>query len=189
MIAYLQGTIHKKLGKSVIINTGKVGYLVHVPTPLFEKIKEKSEVEFFIHTKVREDDISLYGFETFTELDYFKTLLNVNGIGPKLALEILSLQPEKTKAAIITGDIAFLSKISGIGKKTAERIIVELKNKLTLDDITRLHGTLEHEMNDEVVEALQKLGYQKFEILKVLKTLPEKIIKTEEIVTYFLRNV
>lgn len=90
MIAYLQGIIKKKLPKSIILNTGKIGYLIHTTHPLWEKIKEKNELELYIYTKVRDDDISLYGFETLGELEFFKTLLNVNGIGTKLALEILS---------------------------------------------------------------------------------------------------
>ncbi len=189
MIAYLSGTIIKKVPKAVILDTGSVGYLVHLSTPLHEKLSEKEQVEFYIHTKVREDDISLYGFETFNELDFFKTLLNVNGIGPKLAMEILSQNPDKVKSAIINKDLAYLSKIPGIGKKTAERIVVELKNKVDLTDITRIHSNLENNLQDEAVEALQNLGYQKFEVLRVLKKMPDQLTETEEIITYFLQNV
>ena len=189
MIAYLIGTIQKKLPKNIIINTGKVGYLVNVSAPLLEKLNEKDEIELYIHTKVREDDISLYGFENFSELEFFKTLLNVNGIGPKLGLEIISHHPDRAKAAIISGDIPFLSKIPGIGKKTAERIIVELKNKLELQDITRLHNEIEKDIHQDVINALESLGYQKFEIIRILKKLPDKMAKTEDIITYFLQNI
>lgn len=191
MIAHLSGTIRKKLPKALIIDTGTVGYLVHIATPLCEKITEKSDIELFIHTKVREDDISLYGFETFAELEFFKTLLNVNGIGPKLALEIMAQNPEKVKSAIMSGDILYLTNIPGIGKKTAERIIVELKNKIDWADIdiSRTHTSVKKNTSEDAINALTTLGYQKFEIHKVLKNMSEEMKSVEEIVTYFLRNV
>jgi Holliday junction DNA helicase RuvA len=189
MIGYLQGTIHKKLAKNIILNTGSVGYVVNVAGPLLEKCREGKILELFIFTKVREDDISLYGFPTVEELEFFKTVLNVNGIGPKIALEMLSQDMDKTKTAILSNDILFLNKIPGIGKKTAERIIVELKNKLDWVDSMRLHGsTQEKETNEEAIEALAGLGYQRFEITRILKNLPAEITTTEDIVTYFLRN-
>lgn len=192
MIGYLQGTIKKKLAKNIILNTGDVGYVVNVPGPLLEKCAEGKKLELYIFTKVREDDISLYGFVTIEELEFFKTVLNVNGVGPKTALEILSQDMDKTKAAILSNNLLFLSKIPGIGKKTAERIIVELKNKLDWVDSMRLHANLENEdggeANDEAIEALIGLGYQRFEIVKILKKMPDVITKTEDIVTYFLKN-
>lgn len=190
MIGYLQGTIHKKLGKAIILNTGNVGYVVHLPTPLLEKCVEGKPIELYIFTKVREDDISLFGFIKIEELEFFKTVLNVNGVGPKTALEILSQNINKTKAAILSNDILFLSKIPGIGKKTAERIILDLKNKLDWVDTMRLHGDIENhtETNEEAIEALLSLGYQRFQITKTLQKMPATILKTEEIVTYFLKN-
>jgi holliday junction DNA helicase RuvA len=191
MIAYLSGKIIKKLEKGIILDTGNVGYLVHLPAPHLEKAREKSDAEYFIFTKVREDDISLYGFETVGELDFFKTILNVNGIGPKLGLEILSQNPEKVKAALKGSDLNFLTKIPGIGKKTAERMVVELKGKIDWNDIdlTRAHGSIDLPFGEEAVQALTGLGYQKAEINNVLKNMPEGISKAEEIITFFLKNV
>lgn len=191
MIAYLKGKILKKLPKTLVLETGNVGYLVHAAIPTLEKLQEGSTAELFIHTKVREDDISLYGFESYSELDFFKTLMDVNGIGPKLSLEILSQNPEKVKTAIISGDIAYLTKIPGIGRKTAERMIVELKSKINAADIdiSRIHGSLEKEVGDDATNALINLGYQKFEISRVLKDMPDKIKKAEDIIKYFLQNV
>jgi Holliday junction DNA helicase RuvA len=162
MIAYLSGKIRKRLEKGIILDTGNVGYLVQLPAPLLEKAAEKSDAEFYIYTKVREDDISLYGFETVGELDFFKTLLNVNGIGPKLGLEILSQNPEKVKAALMSGDLLFLTKIPGIGKKTAERLLLELRDKLDA------RGTAENVANaasagSDVMHALLALGYNEKE--------------------------
>ena len=189
MIGYLNGTIQKKFAKSLILNTGNVGYLVNIPTPLAEKCSTKDKMELYVYTKVREDDISLFGFETIEELDFFKTVLNVNGVGPKTALEILSQNLDKTKAAILSGNILYLSKIPGIGKKTAERIIVELKNKLDWVDTMRLHTQLDQTANEEAIEALLGLGYQKFQVMRILEKMPEAIVKTEAVVTYVLKNI
>lgn len=193
MIGYLNGKILKKNKQTVILDTGSVGYVVHITAPCFEKVSEKETLELFIHTKVREDDISLFGFQTTAELEFFQLLLSVNGIGPKLALEILSQNPEKVKTAILTSDLAYLTKIPGIGKKTAERILVELKSKITVADLdlSRTHGALELEktVSDDAVNALTGLGYQRYEIIRVLKEMPDEVNKVEEIVTYFLRNV
>lgn len=189
MIGYLNGTVQKKLIKSLILKTDHIGYLVFIPAQLLEKTKENEPLELYIHTKVREDDISLYGFESFTELEFFKTVLGVNGIGPKLALEILSQPLEKTKMAIINKDLLFLSKIPGIGKKTAERIVVELQNKITVEDIDVLRNDERTNLHQDAFSALESLGYQRFEIQRILKNVPENITETEEVITYFLRNI
>lgn len=191
MIAYLNGKIKKKLVKSLILDTGGVGYLVYVTANFLEKSSEGQPLEMYIHTRVLEDDISLFGFENILELQFFKTMLSVNGIGAKTAMEILAHDQDKIKSAIISGDIEYLCKVPGIGKKTAERIIVELKNKVSITDIGRLHSTLtaETKVSEDAVNAIMTLGYQKFEISRVLKYLPAEIKELEAIVTYFLRNV
>lgn len=189
MIAFLQGTIKKKFEKSIILDTGNIGYLVSAPTPLLDKFSEKDDIALFIHTKVREDDISLYGFDTIEELDFFKTLININGIGAKLALEILSQNSDRVKSAILSEDTAYLTRIPGIGKKTAERIIVELKNKADWKIDTQIHRSLDSDLNEDAINALMSLGYQKFEIVRVMKKIPEETKTVEEIVTFFLQNV
>ncbi len=189
MIAYLTGTVLKKLPKSIILKTENIGYLVHISESSLQKISENDTVELFIHTKVREDDISLYGFETHEELTFFKTVLNVNGIGPKIALEILSHDLSHTKGAILSNDLVYLTKIPGIGKKTAERIVIELKNKLDWVESSRPHQNISAQVNEESITALIGLGYQKFEVMRVLKNLPETITNTEDTITYFLQNV
>jgi len=190
MIAYLQGQILKKLDKNIIVQTGQIGYLIQVSTLVLDQMKEKEEVELFIYTKVREDDISLYGFKKMSELEFFKAVLSVNGIGPKSALEILSFDIEKTKAAILQDNLAYLSKIPGIGKKTAERIVLDLKSKIIPEDLNSLGESNNIEKDFEnAIGALTNLGYQRFEVMKVLKNLPKEIKESEDIVTYFLQNV
>ncbi len=189
MIAYIKGKVLKKLPKAIIVDTTNIGYLVHLSTPLLEKISVKDSVEFYIHTKVREDDISLFGFEKFEDLEFFQLLLSVNGIGPKIGLEIMASSTDKTKAAILSNDLAYLSKIQGIGKKTAERMVVELKSKVTWEDAMRSHSSVADSLDDEVTEALSNLGYQKFEISKILDKMPKTVKTSEEAITYFLKNI
>ena len=189
MIAYLQGTIRKKFEKSMILIAGQVGYLVHLAKPIIEKINEKEDIELFIQTKVREDDTSLYGFETIEQLELFKAVTNVSGIEPKIGLEILSADPAKIKAAIGTKDVNYLSHIPGIGKKTAEPLIVELKNKVDWDTLGDLQTEDEKDLNGDIITVLGSLGYQRYEINRVLKKMPTDITEVEQAVTYFLRNI
>jgi Holliday junction DNA helicase RuvA len=189
MIAFLKGTVKKITPKNIILVTQDTGYLVNIPIPLLEKLEEGGLVELFIYTKVKEDDISLFGFETYSELEFFRLLLGVSGIGGKIALDLLSQDLEKVKIAILTGNAEFLGKIPGIGKKTAERIIVELKNKIEVDSSRDRPLILGKELNEDAVSALINLGYQKYEIRKVLDSLPDELVEPEEIVSYFLRNV
>lgn len=188
MIAYLQGTVRKKNEKGIIVDTGSIGYLVYLPQTIHDKMKEKQDIELFIETRVREDDISLYGFETFDQLELFKAVTNITGVGAKIGLEVLSRDPEKVKAAIMSKDIAFLSKIPGVGKKTAERLIMELKSKTDWNIGELKHQGLDHE-DDDAMNALISLGYQKHEVRKVLRAMPDDVTDVEEVVTYFLQNI
>ena len=188
MIAYLQGKILQKNKQSIILLTGQIGYEVFVSKLRIEELAKGKNIELFIYTKVREDEITLFGFETIEQIDFFKDLISVNGIGPKIALEILSNNIDQTKNAIMLENTAFLSKIPGIGKKTAERIIVELKNKVQPGELSALPEDLETKF-EEVLGALSNLGYQRGEIFKILKNLPKEITSSEEIITYFLKHV
>lgn len=188
MIAYLRGTILKKVQKAVILDTGNIGYLVHVPLIVADNLQEKEETELYIFTKVREDDISLYGFENLEQQEFFKTLIAISGVGAKMAIDIMSQNIETVKSAIVSEDAAMLSKIPGIGKKTADRIIVELKNKIDALPLTEGQTTTQSQIDDDAVSALLGLGYQRYEINRVLNKMPSEIKEPEQIVTYFLQN-
>lgn len=188
MIAYLNGKIIQKNKQSLTVANEFIGYAVQVSKPLHEKSVLGKSIELFIYTKVREDEISLFGFASQDEMDFFQDLITVNGIGPKIALEILSQNIEQVKTAIIQENVAFLSKVPGIGKKTAERLIVELKSKVVPKDLVSLSTDLENQF-EEVIEALGSLGYQRGEIVKILKTVPADMASTEEIITYSLRHI
>lgn len=131
-ILRLRGTLVEKQTSCILIDCGGVGYGVTVPLSTFDRLPASGEeVKLFIHHLIREDDELLFGFATERERYFFQTLLTISGIGPKLALAVLSgLTPRELAAAIAESDVRRLSSISGVGKKTAERIIVELKDKV-----------------------------------------------------------
>ena len=148
---------------------------------------KKHKIQLFIHTAVREDDISLYGFAKKEELTFYQQLISVSGIGPKVAMDILSTPLHITKHAIINGDTGLLTNIKGLGKKTAERLILELKNKVTPESLDgKSSGVSAY--NEDAVEALVGLGYEKFQVIKILSDTPSDIKKTEDVIKYFLKQ-
>jgi len=187
MIGYLNGLIIDKKNKSLLVLAGNIGYKVFVPEELATSAKTDQKIQLYIHTAVREDDISLYGFIKKEELEFFEQLIGVSGIGPKMALDILATPMNITQSAILNGDTGLLTKIKGLGKKTAERLILELKNKIT--PITAKDGGPSVSLtNEDAVLALESLGYERFQVIKAIADLPKEIKETEEIVKYFLKN-
>jgi Holliday junction DNA helicase RuvA len=169
MIAYLEGKIIYTTDKFIIINTGGVGYKVNITEETLLSCKENNDISLFIYTAVRENSIDLFGFKNTDELSFFELLLNVSGIGPKSALSTISVAPLNTlKRAIATGDTSYLNKVSGIGKKTAEKIIIELRDKLKDYKEEGLEqGSLREE--SDLLEALKSLGYNQNEARDALK--------------------
>jgi holliday junction DNA helicase RuvA len=150
----------------LIVETGGVGYKINVSPDTLSKTKKlNDEIFLFIHTHVREDILDLYGFLDYPELEFFEMLINVSGIGPKGALAILSIASIETlRKAIGTGDTSYLTKISGIGKKTAEKIVIELRDKMGEQEKgSSMQGEL------DAMEALKSLGYGQSEIREALK--------------------
>ena len=187
MIAQLKGKIAKKTDKGIILDTGNIGYFVHLTKDTLAKTKEENSLNLYIHSHIKEDAFDLYGFEEYEQLTFFKLLISINGIGPKVALEILNIPLNKISSAIANNDEEFICEIPGIGKKTAKRIILELKGKIK-DAPTENYSRLKKETHTEAVDALIKLGYQRKEIINSISSLPEEITLTEEIITYFLKN-
>ena len=170
MIGSVKGKIIFKTEKFLIVETEGVGYKINVSPDVLSKIKKTDEGVFlWIHTHVREDLIDLYGFLDHEELDFFEMLINVSGIGPKGALVILGIASIDTlKRAISTGDIVYLTKISGIGKKTAEKIVIELRDKIKKKGGHEERGSSLQEELDSL-EALKSLGYSQGEAREALK--------------------
>jgi Holliday junction DNA helicase RuvA len=167
MIAHLRGRLLEKHPNRVIVDVNGVGYDVHVPLSTFyEMASPGEEIALRIHTHVREDALLLYGFATPLELQIFERLISVSGIGPKLALAVLSgIEPNELVSAIRTANVARLTGIPGIGKKIAERIGLELKDKMAsfvAAEMAASHTTAAGEtLRDDVLSALMNLGYHR----------------------------
>ncbi len=164
MIAHLRGTLLAKHPNQAIVETHGVGYDVAISVPTFTGMPaEGAEVALHIHTHVREDALSLYGFLRLAEKQLFEKLLTVSGIGPKLAITILSGMPaDEMTGAIRGGDLARLTRIPGIGKKTAERMVLELRDKLPAPAGASETSTAPASpVEEDVISALINLGYQR----------------------------
>lgn len=164
MIAHLRGTLLSKRPNQAIVETHGVGYDVAISVPTFSEMPAAgAEVALHIHTHVREDALSLYGFLRLSEKQLFEKLLTVSGIGPKLAITILSGMPaDEMVGAIRGGDLARLTRIPGIGKKTAERMVLELRDKLPVPSGTvEANITIATPVEEDVISALVNLGYQR----------------------------
>ena len=167
MIALLTGLIAHKSPDHIVLDVHGVGYRVHIPfSTYYELPEEGGATTLHIHTSVREDAILLYGFRTRLEKSFFQLLISVSGVGPKLARDILSnIQPGQLALALSQGDLQKLSTIPGIGKKTAERLVLELKDKAGKLDISSLPvsealNTPGEEVSEDVISALLNLGYK-----------------------------
>ena len=198
MITFLQGTLHEALPTHVVIAVGGVGYHVSIPLSSYDKLPAVGQpIKLLTHLQVREDAHVLYGFATPAERDLFRLLVtHVSGIGPKTALDVLSgISVTMFKAAVVAGDAALLSKTKGIGKKTAERIIVELKDKVGIaaawEAASAAHAPTPAEtvLNDAVL-ALIALGYRQADAHKAVRQVQDKAggtASTEELIRQGLK--
>ena len=179
MIALVRGKLAYKSIDHVIIDVGGVGYRLFIPLSTFYSIPESGEVTLYTHTHVREDALLLYGFLSLEEKNLFVILIGISGIGPKLAVNILSHIPVgDLKRAISGGDINRLSGLPGIGKKTAERLVLELKDKIgttgglaASSGVTHQSGPSTGETINDVISALVNLGYKENQARKVLENM------------------
>lgn len=173
MIGYLKGHVQMITKDSLIVNVNNVGYHVLTPLPYENKIDE--QLELYIYTHVREDQISLFGFKHIDQKEVFLKLISVKGVGPKTALAILSsVDYLKLIEAIDTENIAFLKKMPGIGPKSAAQIVLDLQGKLVVDK-SNINSELE-----DAIDALLSLGYKGNEIKKINKELSSELLTTEE---------
>ena len=174
MIAALRGTILSRDTNRVIVDVRGVGYELSVSLPTMESLPEEGEVFFHVHTALRENSLELYGFTAQGEKALFELLLGVSGIGPRLALTILSgISPDQFQKAILQNDLRSLTAVSGIGKKSAERIILELKEKIkkiAMFSIPSTAGALPASLEEDLVSSLVNLGYRDREATAAAKT-------------------
>lgn len=184
MISYVKGILAEKMSDRIVVESGMMGIGIFVPVSVLEALPSLGEtVKIYTHLQVREDDMSLYGFLNRQDLEMFRQLLGVNGIGPKGALGILSvLRPEDLRLAIMTGDAKAISRAPGVGAKTAQRIILDLKDKVKAEDMltplldggagvqAAASSGLAGNAAKEAVEALVALGYTNAEAVKAVKS-------------------
>ena len=179
VISYVKGALAEKSGDRIVVEAGPVGLGIYVPLSVLEGLPPLGEeVKIYTYLQVREDDLSLYGFLNRQDLDMFRRLIGVNGIGPKGALGILSaLSPDDLRLAILTGDAKAISKAPGVGAKTAQRIILDLKDKVSAEEMLasvadteeRTSVPLMQEAGREAATALVALGYSNLEASKAVK--------------------
>ncbi len=191
MIAFLKGKILEKNENLIVLEVNNIGYEVNISMNTYVSIANQSECELYTFLQVKEDGISLFGFYTKQEKELFLNLITVNGVGPKMAITILSgANLTDIVSAIITEDSTMLSKVKGVGKKTAERIILELKEKISGDILSGgsdLSFDLTNSLVNDTLMALVTLGLNKTDAMKRIKanlsdddtveTLLEKILK------------
>jgi Holliday junction DNA helicase RuvA len=188
MISYIKGKIILRKKDFVIIRSGNIGFKVFVLPNLNV---ENEEIELFTHLSIREDSLALYGFLEYKELELFELLISVSGIGPKAGLGILSLADADTiKVAIAKNDAGILTRVSGIGKKTAERVILELKNRFSISDSDNFEEKSRKIDNQvDVIEALIGLGYNSSEVKEVLSKISPEVEDVKEKIKIALKEL
>lgn len=201
MLAYIKGILEIKTKGYIVVEAGGLGYKIFMPESTIANTGNIGDkVQIYTFMRVREDDVSLYGFLTNEELRMFELLLSVSGIGAKGALGILSnITPSQFALAVISNDVAILKKVPGIGPKTAQRAILELKDKLKKEqEISIAEGEetsnieqviKEDEKVSEAINALQVLGYSKREIIEALQTIEVTSLSVEDIIKKGLANL
>lgn len=200
MYAYIKGELAEKNIDSIVVEAAGVGYLIYIPTQYFDMLPDEGEdVKIYTYLCVREDAMILYGFLSKDDLEIFKLLITVSGIGPKGGLAILStLSADDLRFAILSGDSKAISKAPGIGAKTAQRVILDLKDKLSLEDA--FEKNLENQASDAVsmnssvkndaVMALNALGYSSTESLKAVSKVDiTEDMDVEDVLKLALKNM
>jgi len=189
MISTLQGTVADKGENFLLVETGGVGFKVHVPSHLAVRWGSIGRhVQLFTHLHLRENEVSLYGFETRNEVSFFEALLGVSGIGPKVALGALSGgNVDALRSAIAAGDSDYLTQLPGIGKKTAQRIILDLRGKLKPEEL--IPAPALSPMDEDVLAALLSMGYNDTEARAAVALLPGGEMAVEERLLLALRHL
>lgn len=190
MISYIKGEVVKKGIDYLILDNNNIGYYINTSFSTLEKISEKEKIIILTYMHIREDIIALYGFLTSDEIDLFKKLISVNGIGPRAGLSVLSTYEVNTvKEIVLKEDVSGLSKVPGIGKKTASKIILELKDKVgTVEELQGSEIVVSSEMSD-VIEALTSLGFNYAEVKRTLGNMELSGKSENDIIKEALKNL
>ena len=189
MIAHVSGVVAEKFANSVIVDVHDIGYEVQVPLNDFDRVLLGESVKFYTYHHIREQSQELFGFSSLAAKKLFEMLITVQGVGPKAALAILSLgESEAVRNAIANSDSGFITKASGVGKKTAERVVVDLSDKVGLAlNVAHAMGTQTTPAGDEALEALMALGYTLNDAMAALEPVPADL-PTAQRVTLALKG-
>ncbi|MBU1132230.1 Holliday junction branch migration protein RuvA [Patescibacteria group bacterium] len=191
MLSYIKGKIILKTEHFLIIENQGLGYKIFVASNISQSAQSGNETELFLYQHVREDSLQLFGFSDYNELSLFELLISVSGIGPKTALGVFALAGvNDIKSAIINNDSSMLKKVSGIGNKTAERIVLELKNKVAgIVGVGGIKSKEEMSADSEAVEALTALGFSREKVREVLQEIDPQIKDVRLIVRDALKKL
>ena len=193
MLRIVRGTVAMRLKDALVVDTGGasggIGFKIAVPEPTAARFQDGAAVFLHTYLQVREDSLSLFGFETEEELGIFELLLTVSGVGPKVALATLStLSPDALRLALANNEPALIARVPGVGKRTAEKIVVELKDKIKaptsgIEALANINAA-----DAEVIDALIALGYSVVESQRAVQALPKDVTQVEERLRLALRN-
>ncbi|PIT94253.1 Holliday junction branch migration protein RuvA [Candidatus Falkowbacteria bacterium CG10_big_fil_rev_8_21_14_0_10_39_9] len=190
MISYLKGNIIYKNNSYLILDVSGVGYGIYLSEKLLQEARVNTEEAFYIYQQVREDALNLYGFRAAADLELFEMLLSVSGVGPKSALGVLSVATsQEVIQSIARGDSLLLTKVSGIGQKTAERLVLELKNKIAKLGGQSLNDTYSASSGSDEIDALIALGYSLLEAREALRSISPSIIDSGARIKEALKNM
>lgn len=194
MISYIKGVIDTVEHDKVIIENNNMGYNVLMSQSATEVLGQGEEIKIYTYLHVKEDAMQLFGFLSKNELEMFKKLISVSGVGPKGGLAILSALPENNlQMAIISGDAKAISKAQGIGAKTAQRIIIELKDKIDLEEMLEVSSEAipsDNSIQSDAIDALIALGYSKTESFNAVKKVSvDESMDVEDILKFALKNI
>jgi len=200
MISYIKGILAEVGTELIVVEAAQIGYNIRVPSSLLTGLPSiGSAVKIYTYLQVREDAMQLFGFLTRDDLDVFKLLLGVNGVGPKAALGVLSvLSPDDLRFAVLGGDAKAIAKAPGLGAKTAQKVILELKDKLSLEDAfekksahsVEIGGALPTDAKGEAVMALTELGYSSSEALRAVRSIDgAEVMGVEELLKLALKKL
>lgn len=197
MITYVKGELTEIYVNSIIVECYGIGYEIMVPASIIAELPSIGDVvKIYTYQYVREDILDLYGFLTKDDLDIFKLLITVNGIGPKGAINILSvIRPDDLRIAILSDDVKTIQSAPGIGGKTAQKVIIELKDKLNLEDVINKNyeqvnvTKISQNVKDEAVEALVSLGYSSAEALRAVRDIAVDGMNSEDILKAALKKL
>ena len=193
MIGFLKGSVLYKTENTIVIENAGIGYEVHVSEDTFLCLHEGDTVQLYIYHHITENGQSLYGFKNMNERKFFMLLISVSGIGPKSALSIMQVSIDTTIQALLQGNTTALTELPGVGKKTAERMVLELKNKVS--GILTSHSKVKEISFDistpsysDATAALLSLGYSRLEASDMLGQIPEDIKDPQDIIKYALQH-